>query len=363
MTNETKTHERENHSSPDTADLPTVRQQSGSSTVETAIRALKENPELLPAVLLVLAIATFAVFNSKFLTATNFNGLIAYAPEIGLITLGMTVLLTAGEFDLSVGSVFGFTPLVMFTLINNMHVSVTVAAVVALLCAGMVGLINGIVTVKFGISSFLVTLSTQLVFAGAAVYMSSGFSQPTSSISSWVKPLLSGSISIGGLKLYAGMFWFIALAIALWYGLTQTQLGNWITAVGSNKPAALGRGIPTNRITICLFLFTSVLAGLAGIISAFRVGTAAPTAGNGYELEAIAMAVIGGTSLFGGRGTILGTVLGVALLQVIQNGVVLAGVPGLAYPIFVGGMILLAMSLQVGLQRLSSVLTRSGARV
>jgi simple sugar transport system permease protein len=213
--------------------------------------------------------------------------------------------------------------------------------------------VNGFVVTKLGISSFLVTLSTQLIVSGGAVYMSSGFPQSTTSINSWIRPLLVGSTTIGGMRVYASLLWFAAIAIILWYVLTQTRLGNWIMATGGNKEAARARGIRSNRLTIGLFVCASAIAGLAGIISDLRVGSAYPTAGTGYELQAIAMAVVGGTSLFGGSGTIVGTVLGAFLLEVIQNGVILAGVPGLAYPMFVGAIILLAMLLQAGLRRIS----------
>ena len=147
------------------------------------------------------------------------------------------------------------------------------------------------------------------------------------------------------------LLWFLGIAAALWYCLTQTPLGNWISATGGNTEAAAARGIRTDRVTIGLFILAAVLAGFAGIISDMRVGTAYPTAGTGYELEAIAIAIVGGTSLFGGYGTVIGTILGAVLLRGIRNGVILAGAPGLAYTIFVGATILLALILQVALQR------------
>jgi len=263
----------------------------------------------------------------------------------------MTRLLTAGQFDLSAGAVFGFTPLLVFILVNDNGVGLPVAVLLSLAAAGAIGAVNGLIVTKFGISSFLVTLSGQLIVSGGALYLSSGFPQPTLEVESWLAPLLVGKFSLSGVTIYVGLLWFLGLACALWYVLAQTRYGNWIKATGGNRDAARARGINTDRVTITLFMLVSVLAGLGGVISALRIGSAYPTAGTGYELEAIAIAVIGGTSLFGGAGTVLGTVIATFLIRAIRNGVVLIGVPGLAYLMFVGLVILLAMVLQTTLLR------------
>jgi len=211
---------------------------------------------------------------------------------------------------------------------------------------------------KAGISSFLVTLATLLIVRGTALYISNGFPQPTLDVHSWLQTPLVGTFYVGNAQVHASLIWFIVLAILLGFVLKQTRVGNWIMATGGNPEAARARGIKTDRLTISLFVLCSALASLAGLISDLRVGSAYPDAGVGYELEVIAMCVIGGTSLFGGTGTILGTVLGVILLRSIRNGVILVGVPGLAYNIFVGGLILIAMLLQVGLRRLQTGFVR-----
>ncbi|NJC72909.1 ABC transporter permease [Planosporangium thailandense] len=313
---------------------------------------LASRPAALPSVLLVLVAILFWILNPTFLTAMNISGILAFVPELGLIALGMTMLLTAGQFDLSVGAIFGFTPLMVFTMVNNMGMPLPLAVVLWLLVAAVIGFINGYVVTKFGISSFLVTLSTQLMIGGVGLYESNGFPQSTLNSTSWMKPLFNGSIQFGGVKLYISLLWFLVIAAALWYTLNQTRFGNWITATGGNRDAAAARGIRTDWTTIKLFMLSALLAGFAGIISDIRVGSAYPTAGTGYELQVIAIAVVGGTLLTGGSGTIVGTVVGAMLLAVIQNGVILAGVPGLAYQMFVGAVILVALILQTGVLRL-----------
>jgi simple sugar transport system permease protein len=316
-----------------------------------AAAQLGAHPELLPLALLIGVSLAFEVANPAFLSSVNVTGILAFMPELGLIALGMTLLLTAGQFDLSVGAVFGFVPLLVFILVNNHGVALPIAIVVGLAAGAAIGLVNGILVTKAGVSSFLVTLSTQLIVGGGALYISSGFPQPTFNDQSGFANALDGTMSIGGVTLYAGLAWFVGVAVVLWYVLTQTRVGNWITATGGNADAAQARGIRTDRVTICLFVLVAALAGFAGIISDVRVGSAYPAAGTGYELQAIAMCVVGGTSLFGGAGTIPGTVIGVLLLLVIRNGVILIGVPGLAYDMFVGAVILIAMLLQSGLRR------------
>jgi simple sugar transport system permease protein len=163
--------------------------------------------------------------------------------------------------------------------------------------------------------------------------------------------LLAGSFEWGPFRFYSSLWWFIALTLLSIYVLDYAKLGNWISAIGSNRSAAIARGVPADQVKIWLFVLTSVLAALAGLISAFRISAASPVAGTGYELEVIAMVVVGGTSLTGGRGTIFGTLVGVLMLRSIRNGIVLIGVPGLAYNIFVGAIILTMLVLHALIQK------------
>jgi simple sugar transport system permease protein len=163
--------------------------------------------------------------------------------------------------------------------------------------------------------------------------------------------VLVGDFYLGPLRVYMSLLWFILAALLLGYVLTQTKAGNWIQASGGNPGAARARGVNVERTKVALFVLTSVMAGLAGIISSIRTSAANPNSGTGYELEVIAMVVIGGTALMGGRGTVIGTVLGVFILRVMRNGIVLVGVPGLAYNIFIGAIILGMMALHSWLDR------------
>ena len=301
--------------------------------------------------LLVVEIAAFSTRSPAFLSAGNISNLLAFTPELGMITLGMTLLMTAGEFDLSVGSVFGFAPIIMWTLYNTHVAPLEVGFVVALLFAVLVGLANGWFVTYLKIPSFLVTLGMLLVVRGTALYITDGFPQRTWTADSPLMRILVGEFSVASLSIYSSLLWFILFAVILGYILTQSKVGNWIQAAGGNPEAARARGVKVTQTKIALFVLSAVISAWAGVTSSIRVSAANPNSGTGYELEVIAMVVIGGTALTGGRGTIVGTVIGVLILRTMRNGIVLIGVPGLAYNIFVGGIILAMMALHSWLER------------
>ena len=316
------------------------------------VRLLIAKPEFGPLVLLVAMITVFTAINPAFLSLTNVSNALTFTVELGLIALAMTLLMTSGEFDLSVGSVFGFAPVVMWTIFNTGAMPLFPAFLAALVVAVFIGLVNGLMTTRLRIPSFLVTLGMLLVVRGSALWLTSGFPQRTwNAGDQWLAEVLVGDFYIGGMRIYMSLIWFVLIAVVLHLLLTRTRFGNWIQATGGNPGAARNRGVPTRTVKVALFMLTSAMAALAGIISSIRVSAANPNSGTGYELEVIAMVVIGGTVLTGGRGTVIGTVLGVLILRLMRNGIVLIGVPGLAYNIFIGAIILGMMALHAGLER------------
>ena len=316
------------------------------------IRSLIAKPEFGPFVLLVVEVFTFWAINPEFLSPLNISNTLTFTVELGLIALAMTLLMTSGEFDLSVGSLFGFAPVLMWTLFNSGAMPLWAAFVIALGVAGFIGFVNGLFVTRLKIPSFLVTLGMLLVVRGTALFITNGFPQRTWDASNqWVANVLVGDVHIGPFRIYMSLFWFIMLAVILGYVLTQTKFGNWIQAAGGNPSAARARGVNIDGVKVALFMLSAIMSSLAGVISSIRTSAANPNSGTGYELEVIAMVVIGGTSLTGGRGTIIGTVIGILILRVMRNGIVLIGVPGLAYNIFIGAIILGMMALHSGLER------------
>ncbi len=308
--------------------------------------------ELGPFLLLVLEVLIFQALSHDFLSPLNISNTLDFTVELGMMALATTLLMTAGEFDLSVGSVFGFSAVLMWTLKNSGTTSLAVGFVVAMAVAALIGLANGWFVTRLRITSFLVTLGMLLVVRGAALFITSGFPQRTwSAEGSGFADILVGELSFGKFHVYASLFWFVGLAVVLGYLLTRTKTGNWIQASGGNAGAARARGVNVARTKTWLFMLTSMVSAFAGIISSIRTSAANPNSGTGYELEVIAMVVIGGTALTGGRGTIIGTLIGVLILRLMRNGIVLVGVPGLAYNIFIGAIILAMVGLHASLER------------
>ncbi|WP_204115762.1 ABC transporter permease [Shimia biformata] len=320
-----------------------------SATMSSALK----KPETTSFIILVLVVIGFTLANDRFLSPLNISNLLAFMPELGIIALGMTLLLTAGEFDLSVGAVFAFTPVSTMLLVQNGGVGLELALIIAFAATFCIGALNGILVTKIGISSFLVTLSMLLIVRGASLFLTQGFPLKSWDEESWIRTILAGSFYVGGIRIYASLIWFGLLSLFALYVLNVAKVGNWITAIGSNRNAAVARGVPADKVKIWLFIATSMLAGLAGVISSLRISSASPVAGSQYELEVIAMVVVGGTALTGGRGTIIGTIIGVLMLRIIRNGIVLVGVPGLAFNIFVGVIILAMLVLHAKLHKSS----------
>ena len=199
-----------------------VRSANGKSS-------LMRSPQFSSFVILVVLLAAFAVADGNFLSPLNISNMMAFLPELGIIALGMTLLLTAGEFDLSVGAVFALAPVVVMLLVQNAGVDIGVALLAGLLLCIAIGAINGVIVTKIGISSFLVTLSMLLIVRGAALYITQGFP-----LKSWNEPgffvtLLAGSFNVGSFRLYTSLWWFIALSLLAVYVLRYAKLGNWIS--------------------------------------------------------------------------------------------------------------------------------------
>lgn len=338
------------------ATAPGASQGSAQRGWGESLRNLLGQPEAGPFGLLIGALIVFTLLNSAFASTLNVGNLLAFTPELGMIALAMTLLMTAGEFDLSVGSVFGFAPVLMWFLFNEGVFSMEVAFLVTMGVAVLIGLTSGLFVTKLGIPSFLVTLGMLLVVRGAALWITQGFPQRT-----WrAEGAILAEILVsdhtfatpwGDVRFYTSLLWFILLAAVLAYVLMASKYGNWIQAAGGNRMAATARGVRVARTKISLFILTAVVAAYSGVTSSIRVSSANPNSGTSYELEVIAMTVIGGTVLSGGKGTIIGTVIGVLLLRVMRNGIVMAGAPALAYKIFIGGIILGMMALHSYMQR------------
>lgn len=300
-----------------------------------------QKPELAALLLLVILIGVFQfTSNSFFLSYANMRGLLGFLPEMALVALGVTLLMICGEFDLSVGSVFALMPMTMAVLMVAGWGFVPAVALGMLVC-GAIGFINGFLTIKFGIPSFITTLGMLFMARSMTVVISGGF-PPRLQMDRIPEQLFIAFVGPGDL-LRASFLWFVGIALFIAFLLSKTNFGNWVRATGGFLPAAQAMGIPTARVKIACFMICSMLAGFAGMIQVLRLGSPLPSIGEGLELQAVAAAVIGGTSLFGGVGSILGGVIGATLIRVIDNGMVLSQVDSNWFKFAVGALTILAV--------------------
>jgi len=307
-------------------------------------RSLKlalQKPELAATLLLILLVILFQIrSNGVFLGYDNLRGILGFLPEMGLIAIGVTLLMIAGEFDLSVGSVFALGPMVMAVLMVHGWPFWPAMGVGLLACAA-IGLVNGWVTCQYDIPSFISTLGMMFMARSLTVVVSGGF-PPRLNFDAIPADLFVAYVGPGAM-FRASFVWFVGIAVVATLLLSRTNFGNWVRATGGFLPAAQAMGIPTKWVKITCFVICSVLAGFAGVIQVLRLGSPLPSLGLGYELQAVAAAVIGGTALAGGIGSVIGGIIGATLIRVIDNGMVMSQISGNWFQFAVGALTIFAV--------------------
>jgi ribose/xylose/arabinose/galactoside ABC-type transport system permease subunit len=266
---------------------------------------------------------------------------------IGIVAMPMALLLTSGEFDLSVGSVYALVPCTTEALFRLYGVNVWVGSVLGILLAILLGLVNGFFVVKVGVQSFIVTMATWFFYGSLALIVAGGLPE---SIPTGLFYYLGGYVGRYNFSIEA--IWLFAFAVVFYVILEMTKHGNWSMATGSNRGAATVMGVNTGRVKMINFVLTSTFAGLIGILDLARMSAVTPTGGSLLTFETIAAAVIGGTSLSGGSGSIAGTLIGSILLGMVFNGLILIGMGWYWFEGFVGAVILVACILNLRITRL-----------
>ena len=293
--------------------------------------------------LLVVAVG-FALYAPQFASFGNTRVILFAVPELGIMALGVGILMVAGEFDLSVGSVFALVPMLMVIAMGRWGIPPWPAILLGFVAALVVGYLNGWITLTFGIPSFVTTLGMLFMARSLATVLSGGFPPPFPSST----PI---DVFVADLGLFrSSMVWFLAFIIVLGVMLHRSNVGNWIYATGGQRQAADDMGIDTRRVKIFCFMLCSVLAGFAGMITTFRLRSALPSLGEGLELQAIAAAVIGGTALTGGIGSVWGFVIGTFLIRFIDNGLVMARIDANWFRFAIGALTILAVILNTTLR-------------
>jgi len=297
---------------------------------------------------LIVLIIVFSIASDNFLKFDNIISIVLATCVNGVLALGITFVIITSGIDLSVGTVMTFSAVMAGVAMTNMHMPVIFGVVFGITAGALCGLVNGIAIAKMKLPPFIATLGMMLIAKGLSLVLSG--TKPIYFSSGEFGELAMGSIIgsiIPGADIPNAVLIFIVVAIIAGFILTKTVLGRYTFAIGSNEEATRLSGIKVESWKIGIYTLCGTFAGLAGIMMASRLNSAQPALGAGYEMEAISAAVIGGTSLSGGEGTILGTVIGAFIISVLTNGLRILSVPQEWQTVVTGAIVIGAVYLDI----------------
>jgi len=286
----------------------------------------------------------------KFIRPRNIASVLAILAEQGLPVLGLTLAMIGGEIDLSVGSMYGMGAL-LFVILSRYGLPTFVGFFVVLFAALIVGVLNGLFTVKARVPSMITTLGMMFFLRGMIYFTTRGFTRSfgTRAIHDPFLAILAGRIGNSDFRI--SIIWFAIMAFVFWIVLEHMAYGNHVLAVGGKRELAQMMGVRVDRIRLINFILSATMAAMGGVLSAARFRMVSATHGEGLELAAIAATVTGGTLLTGGYGTIPGAVMGALLISSLRSGLLLAGAPSYWYIAFMGMILIAAASVNMYLAR------------
>lgn len=313
-----------------------------------AKRLLADAPVLVTATVLFLIFLFFAIFAPGFLSFYPLSNILTFASVYGIVVAGEAFLMISGEFDLSVSSILAVSG---YTFLYGLLYGLPpfLAMLVALAASAVLGLINGLIVIGTKLPSFITTLGTLWAYLGLVRAMGPGgalsYSPPVKpvlfdALNGFITPINQLTEPAGNLRV--ATLWFIGIVIVFQLILQRTRFGNWVFAVGGNADAACAQGVNLNKIKLINFTLTGFLAGLAGVIMFAQRSSMNERIAHGAELTVIAAAVIGGVSLRGGVGSIVGAALGMILLTMLEQGLTIMGVPLEVFQAVVGAIIIIS---------------------
>lgn len=315
------------------------------------LRALLLSQEGVLLIIGLIAVLVLATQSENFLTTDNLLNQIRLVTEVGLIALPMTYIIITGGIDLSVGSIFGMSAIILGFAWQDMGLPLEMAIVICLIVGTIGGFVNGFFIVRIGVPPLIMTLASLALYRGIAL----GISEARSArgFPEWFLDVGTGTL-LG----IPTQIWFLIIgAVISGIVLARTRFGRGLYAMGNNETAAKFSGIPVRAYKLAIYTFAGFMAAVAGWIFTSRVSTTRSDMGTGLELDVIAAVVLGGTSIFGGSGSIFGTMIGLVLIQLLKNGLSLAGVRGDATVIVVGVVLILAIMINTFIQRRTGAAT------
>jgi ribose/xylose/arabinose/galactoside ABC-type transport system permease subunit len=289
-------------------------------------------------VLILIGVA-LSLLTPTFLTVSNLTNVLLQGAITGILAIGQTFVIISAGIDLSIGMVMTLASIVLATVILNLHMSIPVGIVAGVLAGAVVGGLTGLLVTRIGLPPFIATLGMMGVASGVSLTMTSGYA-------------MSG-FNDAFLVIAAGYIFGIPLPVIVWsavaaaseFILRHTPFGRYAFAIGGNREAALQSGIDVRNVEAFYYVVSGLLAGVGGVILASRIASAHPAAGAGYELDSIAATVIGGTSLMGGEGSVTAAIIGTLIMATIRNGLDLLGINAFLQQVFLGSVLILAVSL------------------
>ena len=302
---------------------------------------LRGSPIMGPFAALVLASIFFATQSDKFLTGANFSLIIQQVMVVGTLAIGQTLVILTGGIDLSNGMIMALSSVLMTGLAVQSGMNPILAILVGLLAGVVFGLLNGALITAIGLPPFIVTLGTfNIAYALVRIYTTATITNlPTEQL------FLGNTFSLAGTEIIYGSVLMIILYAITWYVLRSTPAGRAVYAVGDNPEAARLAGINTTRVLTGVYIVAAISYGIAGLLLVSRTGVGDPQAGQTGNLDSITAVVLGGTSLLGGRGQIMGTLIGALIVGVFRNGLQLMGVASIYQVLITGILVIVAVSI------------------
>ena len=288
-------------------------------------------------IIMLVAMAVLSTQNKNFLSTSNLLNQVRLLTEVGLVALPMTYIIITGGIDLSVGSIVGLCAIMLGYSWQEWGLPLPIAIVIYLVVGALAGFVNGLLIVRVKVPPLIMTLATLAFYRGLAEGISRGRS--ARGYPEWFYQMGQGDFLCIPTQIWLLLIFTVLAGIVL----GRTTLGRTLYAIGNNEIGARFSGLPVNRNLLIIYTFSGLMSALAAYIFVSRVSTTRSDMGSGLELDVIAAVVLGGTSIFGGSGSIAGTMIGVVLIQLLKNGLALSGVASDATIVVVGGVLVLSI--------------------
>ena len=304
-----------------------------------------------PFIALLIACVVFGLTTDRFFSGDNFSLILQQVTVVGVIAIGQTLIILTGGIDLSCGMIMALGSIVMTKFAADLGLPAPLAILAGIVVTAGFGLVNGLLVTRIKLPPFIVTLGTlNIAFAITQLYSAAQTVTDVPPMMTW----LGSTFVVGGTNVAYGTILMILMYLGVWFWLRETGAGRHVYAVGNNPEATRLVGIPPERVLLGVYVLAGVFYGIASLMSVARTGVGDPNAGQTENLDAITAVVLGGTSLFGGRGIILGSLVGAVVVGVLRNGLTLMSVSSVYQVLITGVLVIVAVAVDQ--------LTRKGAR-